>query len=333
MLRVRTLLAVALVAAPAVVHAVAPHVAATTARADGAGPFHVERSESNTVRVHHAAGVTDVPAAVERVCALAFADELLCLGITPVAVPCDADGEPVDYLQQRLHGVAQVHTMPGTGVPDMRAVQASRPDLIVTAAIDTRVVDQLERIAPTVVLRAATAMYRENGSIEAIEQRLRDLAAVLGRDAAAERFLTRFHDRLAELRARLATSITGRSIAFLRTRGRVWRLYGHRGSFGGEAVFTALGLGGPPDVRDDGITALDPEGLLGFDCDNLIVVADPTPGAAQGLARLRRHPLWQRISAVQQHRVHEVTTYRHWVLSGPLGKLQMAEDIVACVLP
>lgn len=326
----RFVLSLALLAAPAALYAVAPKDPAPPLGRPSARVV-VEPAGAH-LRVQHAAGTALVPRAATRVCALAFQDELLALGLEPVAVATDPQGRPVDYLRDRLRHARAIRTEPGTGMPDLDAVAASRPELILTTAIDRRVVGQLQRIAPTVVLRPAATMFGENGSIDAIAARLLDLADVLDRRAQAERFLRGFHDQLATLRRRVAAPMAGRSIAFLRTRGRAWRLYGHRGGFGGEAVFVALGLAGPDDLRDDGNTALDPERLLDFDADFLIVVADPTPGAAQGLDRLRRNGAWRRIAAVRAGRVHEVHVYRHWVLSGPLGKLRMANDIADCVL-
>jgi ABC-type Fe3+-hydroxamate transport system substrate-binding protein len=60
-------------------------------------------------------------------------------------------------------------------------------------------------------------------------------------------------------------------------------------------------------------------------------VGDETPGAHQTLNRLRRNPLWQRVTAIRENHILELTTYRHWIASGLLGKRRMIDEFVQCI--
>ena len=274
-------------------------------------------SDDGHVRViRHAAGTTTIPACPRRIAALAFADELLTLGVQPAAVTCDWSGKVQDYLAAHLLGPRLVPQGYGSDLPAIEAVAAVQPDLILASPIDQHGYRQLAAIAPTVVLRDAITANHENRDMDALKQRVRDLGAVIGRGAEAERAIADFDRHAAAARAAIGDSMRGRTIAFFRTREREWRLYGGHGDNGAEAIYNVLGLRAPEMVSGLGIAALDPESLAGFDVDYLIVVGDDTLGAHQTLNRLWRNPLWRRVTAIRQNHVLEIAVYRHWVASG-----------------
>jgi ABC-type Fe3+-hydroxamate transport system substrate-binding protein len=91
-----------------------------------------------------------------------------------------------------------------------------------------------------------------------------------------------------------------------------------------------LGIDVPPMTAKLGFN-LDPENIVHFDADYLLVVGDETLNAKQTLHRLMASPLWQRITAVRQHHVLEISVYRQWIGCGILGKERMIDDVLACV--
>jgi iron complex transport system substrate-binding protein len=289
-------------------------------------------SDDGLVRsVRHAAGTTGVPAHPQRIAALAFADELLSLGIQPVEMTCDWSGNVDDYLRGHVQAPQLVPQVYGAGSPPMDAVAAARPDLILASVVDSHDFRQLSMLAPTVILREARIANHENRSIDALKKRLRDLGAVVGRGAEAESAIAEFDRHAAAARAAIGHSMDGKTIAFFRTRDREWRMYGAKGDNGAEAVYDVLGLHAPRMISDLGIAALDPEALAGFDVDYLIVVGDETVGARQTLNRLQRNPLWRRVTAIRENHVLEIQTYRHWISSGLLGKTRMIDEFVECI--
>ncbi|MBI1380294.1 MAG: ABC transporter substrate-binding protein [Planctomycetaceae bacterium] len=281
--------------------------------------------------IRHRAGTTRVPLHPTRVCALNFADELVSLGLTPSAVATDWREQKLDYLRDDLAGAAPIPHSLGQWLPSFEAIAAHGPDLILTWAADRHTFEQLSRIAPTVVVRTLREVLDENGSIASLEQRLRDIALVVGREAAALAAISKFREHLTASRELLGDTMDGRTIAFVRARGRQWRLYGKHDECGGEAIYAGLGLEAPALVRDRG-TELDPERLLAFDADFLVVVADPMLASDEALQRLQTHPLWNRIRAVNTGHVHRVEALEHWILSGLLGKARMIDDAVSCAL-
>jgi iron complex transport system substrate-binding protein len=295
-----------------------------------AGQIQVWRSGGSRM-IRHAAGLSQIPAKPQRICALAFIDELLLLGVQPAAAPSDWGGKVVDYLAPQLAGVRRVPQGYAGGLPSLEAIAAMQPDLILASPADQNEYRQLAAIAPTVVLRDAATANHENRDLGALKRRLRDLGAVLGREAEAESAIAAFDEHVQASRAAIGDRMRGKTIAFFRTRERDWRMYGGHGDNGAEAVYQALGLQAPKSISQVGMAALDAESLAGFDVDYLIVVGDETLGAHETLNRLRRNQLWQRVTAIRENHVLEINTYRHWIASGLLGKRRMIDEFVACV--
>jgi iron complex transport system substrate-binding protein len=302
------------------------------AAGNAGGRFAVLAESAETRTIRHIGGVTVVPAHPRRICALAFTDELLDLGIQPAAASSDWRGKVTDYLDGDLRPERLVPQAYASSLPSFEAVAAAMPDLILVSSTDRHEYRQLCAIAPTIVIRDAVTTNHENRSIEALKRRLRDVAAALGRPADAEKAIGEFEARAAAARDAIAGRMRGKTFAFFRTREREWRLYGRRGDNGAEAVYDALQINAPAMVAEKGISALDPEALIGFDTDYLIIVGDETPAAHQTLNRLRRQPLWRRVTAIRENHVLELGPYRHWVASGLRGKSRMIAEVTECIL-
>jgi hypothetical protein len=122
-------------------------------RLPGAGPRPVEILEEGVDYriVRHASGVTRIPASPRRICALASADELLSIGVIPAAHSIK-DGNFPDYLEEALKDVPWIPNVYGDAMPNLEAIIAVRPDLIITRAPDRQTYLQLSKIAPVVVL-------------------------------------------------------------------------------------------------------------------------------------------------------------------------------------
>jgi iron complex transport system substrate-binding protein len=138
--------------------------------------------------VRHAVGETQVRADPQRIVALSGdqLDALCALGlqgrIVAAALPDGATSQP-SYLG------AVVHRVPGAGTrsaPDMAAIAAARPDLILgSQALTPQAYPELSAIAPTVFTGPPGVDWKAN---------LRTVGAATGRFAAAERLIEGFDD-------------------------------------------------------------------------------------------------------------------------------------------
>lgn len=289
----------------------------------GARPVEIVEEDSEYRLIRHAAGETKVPANPQRICALACADELLSIGVKPAAHSIN-DGWFPDYLAGQLDGVPWIPNVYGNTMPNMEAIVAVRPDLIITRATSRQTYLQLSQIAPVVVLLDHLENYR---------QRVRDVGAIVGRREAAEARVAWYEAKVAAARRVLKERMGDQTLAFLRVRPRTYRLHG-----ADHHVWPVLY--GDLQVKPPRIVAeklwestMSPEGLLQLDADYLIVAADSTKGSGRTLAELLGHPVWDRLPAVRAGKVHMISKYRHWADAGILGRARAIDDVLQAVAP
>jgi iron complex transport system substrate-binding protein len=289
----------------------------------GARPVEIVAENSEYRIVRHAAGETRVPANPQRICALACADELLSIGVKPTAHSIN-DGWFPDYLAGQLDGVPWIPNVYGNTMPNMEAIIAVRPDLIITRATSRQTYLQLSQIAPVVVLLDHLENYR---------QRVRDVGAIVGRPEAAAARVAWYDAKVQAARRVLKERMGDQTLAFLRVRPRTYRLHG-----ADHHVWPVLY--GDLQVKPPRIVAeklwestMSPEGLLQLDADYLIVAADSTQGSGRTLAELLGHPVWDRLPAVRAGKVHMISKYRHWADAGILGRARAIDDVLHAVAP
>src|SRR3712207_517939 len=116
--------------------------------------------------VEHAAGTTAITGTPERVVVLDTGelDAVLALGITPVgAVRTDVSDALPAYLEDAGVDPADVANVGTIAEPDLEAIAALEPDLILSNAVrHTDVYEQLSGIAPTVMAEAIGETWKEN---------------------------------------------------------------------------------------------------------------------------------------------------------------------------
>src|SRR5262252_1746364 len=98
------------------------------AAGNAGGRFAVLAESAETRTIRHVGGVTVVPAHPRRICALAFTDELLDLGIQPAAVSSDWRGKVTDYLDGDLRSERLVSQAYASSLPSFEAVATATPD-------------------------------------------------------------------------------------------------------------------------------------------------------------------------------------------------------------
>lgn len=225
-------------------------------------------------------------------------DSAMTLGITPVGASRAAAerGLPSYWPASRLAEVAGTGTI---GAPDLAAIRALRPELILSNLDrDGARYDALSRIAPTVLSRGTGYTWKENLQLH---------ARALGRQAAAEAVVTAYRAQLAQTSHALGGpgSTAGRRISVVRfVQGGRIRLYGRQNFLG--TILADLQLGRPEAQNVDRFDVeVTPDQLAGTDGDVLLYATYGDPDAA-GTTAVLASPAWQALNAVRASHAYQV---------------------------
>ncbi|POX39490.1 iron-siderophore ABC transporter substrate-binding protein [Streptomyces sp. Ru73] len=250
-----------------------------------------------------AMGDVRVPAAPKRVVVLDTAelDSALTLGVRPVgATHADAASGFLAYLpKDEVAGIKDVGTI---GAPDMEAVAALKPDLILTSKVrDGQRYAQLKKIAPTVMTETTGYPWKQNFATHA------DALGKIpeGRKAAAayEKHAAAVTDALGGPAA--AAKKTTNVVRFVE--GADTRVYGCRSYIG--TVLDDIGTAPTDVVRNapDGLmTEVGPEQITRADADAVFYSAYGSPEKSKE-SQVTGGPLWKTMKAVRTRHAFRVS--------------------------
>jgi iron complex transport system substrate-binding protein len=255
--------------------------------------------------VRHAAGTTIVRADPQRIVVLSGdqLDALCALGlqshIVAAALPDGSNSQP-SYLGKVVHDV------PGAGSrsePDMQAIKAANPDLILgSAALTPDAYPQLTAIAPTVFTGPPGAKWEDN---------LRTVAAATGRLDAANGLVDGFEKDADKTGAdNDATHFQASVVQFTETTMRVYGVDTFPGS-----VLAAVGADRPAAQRftdkpyiEIGITDEDMEESPDFSAadGDIVYISFASTEAKDRAPAVLGSDAWKRLSANRDNRVFAV---------------------------
>jgi iron complex transport system substrate-binding protein len=262
-----------------------------------------------TRQAHNAARVTpdvvQVPAEAQRIVVLSGdqLDALCALGlqsrVVAAALPDGSPSQP-SYLGPALHGVPAVGTRTN---PDLRAIAAAHPDLILgSIALTPKLYPKLAAIAPTVFTAAPGAAWQDN---------VRGVGAATARAAAVDALINGFAQRATQIGDTHDAAHFQVSIVQLTT--NAIRVYGANNF--PASVLAAVGVDRPAAQRftdkayieigaTDADLAKNPD-LSAVDAD-VVYVSCATPAAADRAAGVLDSAPWHKLSAYHDNRVYVV---------------------------
>ncbi|ANY65913.1 hypothetical protein BBD42_05085 [Paenibacillus sp. BIHB 4019] len=191
--------------------------------------------EATTRIVKTLRGDVEVPINPQRIVTDGYLPEMLVMGIKPVgSTSWELENK---VIQDQIDGIES------TGERNLEKILDLKPDIIVTWTGDEKILEQYDKIAPTVALPFST--YTD------IHETLRFLASAVGKEADAEQWLADFDQLVGQERAKIANMIKPEDTfslmgVFVVDSG--FYIYGDGGYRGGEAIYTHLKLT-PPDKQ------------------------------------------------------------------------------------
>lgn len=179
--------------------------------------------------------------------------------------------------------------------PNLELIASLRPDLIVSATVRHEALyDKLSAIAPTVFVKATGPTWKDNLIL---------LGKALGEEAKAEQELTAYEARAKKIGDQVNAKAGNPSISVVRFVDGPTRLMA-KASFIG-IILADAGLKRPASQdKDTFATEISEEQIELADADHIFVT---TYSGGEGYKqKFEANPLWNRLSAVQAKRLHEV---------------------------
>lgn len=261
----------------------------------------------------------EIPINPQRVLATYLEDNLVTLGVTPVAQWSVNDGVSIqDYLQDDLNDIPVIpHDLP------FEAVQSFQPDLIImdsASMVEGDKYEQYKKIAPTYVIgKEVNNDWRDE---------LLRVGEVFDKKVEAEAALKAYDDKAAKAKEELAAKVGNPSVA------AVWLV---NGSFfivsenlsSGAVLYGDLGLKVPEVVKEISAnatgnwSAISLEKLVELDADHLYIIDSESPENPAILS----DKLWKTIPAVKAGNVHTISSKASWLYTGTIANTQMIDDV------
>ena len=280
-----------------------------------------DKAEAATRTVVDALGnEVEVPVNPKRVIASYLEDNLVALGVTPIAQWSVKDGTSIqDYLQNSLKDVPTIsYDLP------FEEVQSYQPDLIImdsASMVEGDKYEQYKKIAPTYVIgKEVNNDWRDE---------LLRVGDVFDKKAEAEAALKAYDEKAAAAKEEIEAKAGNPSVA------AVWLV---SGSFfivadnlsSGAVLYGDLGLKVPDVVKEISASAtgnwsaISLEKLVELDADHLFIIDSESPENPAVLS----DKLWESIPAVKAGNVHTISSQASWLYTGTIANTQIIDDVV-----
>ena len=275
-----------------------------------------EETEATTKKISTINGEIEIPTKVERLVVDAYLPTSLLLGVKPVGA--------TQRDLENVHIQDQIDDIENTGESAIESILALKPDLIITAQADAESYEKLSKIAPTVVLPYET--YRS------VEEEVRGIAEILGKQAEGEAWLKMFAEKVSENRGKLAEVLDpNETFSIFGAYSKDFYLYGDGIYRGGQAIYKQLQLKAPQNIQKELIETgetfkqVSYEVLPEYAGDYIFL--DESNGAELN----REDSLWESMDAVKNNNVFYLDAKRFWPFD-PIAVLAQVEEVTNMLL-
>ncbi|NEW05106.1 iron-siderophore ABC transporter substrate-binding protein [Paenibacillus sp. SYP-B3998] len=255
--------------------------------------------------------LTDIPKKI-AVLAPNFGDYLVALGVKPNSSVAIENDRFIKYLTEGFQGVKPLGTM---SAPNLEATLEASPDLIIAFESQDKVYDQLQKIAPTLLLERF-ADWRTN---------IVTFGQITGKEIEAKKVIADYDKKTSEWKTKLSQKLGEQTVGVLRVRDKELRLYMKSGMVG-TRLYKELGLNTPSLVVDskDEWLPMSMEMLPKINPDHIFLMVDDE----DKMKELKELPLWTNLNAVRSGHVYPIDTELWITGNGPIG-INLVVDQVA----
>ena len=283
----------------------------------GAGGEAGDGGDAQVRTVGHAMGEAEIEGTPKRVVVLDTGelDSAMSLGVTPVGAVEAVEGLG---LPSYLEGTGEIENVGTIEEPNLEKIATLEPDLILSSKLRHEAIyDQLSQIAPTVFTETTGVTWKSNFDKH---------AEAMNREAEAKKIMDDYGRRTEEFRESMGDRLEETEVSVVRFLPGETRIY-QKESFVGTVLEDA-GLPRPPaqDVDEFALLNVSEEEIPKMDGDAIFATVYGVPkDSTQG--NVTSDPLWQRLDAVREDRVYEVSDDL-WMLGiGPTAANGVLDDL------
>lgn len=274
-----------------------------------------------TVMVTDARGEVEIPADPQRIVDISGnSDMLSILGYSVVGT---ANSDAYDYtkfptyLENVLEG-AEILGYSMQDTMDVEAILSLDPDLIIISSVQEGMYEQLQEVAPTVMIELAQIDWTED---------LMAVADIFNQTEKATEWLDSYETSAItvgeEIKATYGEDAT--YLAFLASAGNIY-VFDAAGI--GSVLYEDMGLARPegmPEQTNISLPVVTYEGLAQIDADYIFAV-----GTEEDLLALQDSSIWKNMSAVKEGNVIELPASPYFNMGySSIGRLQFQEELIS----
>jgi len=272
-------------------------------------------SPSWAVTVEDSKGTFSIDYTPKRIIVLefSFADALASVGVSPVGIADDKD--PSRVLKEVRDVIGDWQSVGTRSQPSLEVIASLKPDLIIAdISRHEAVYEDLQKIAPTLILPSRRETYKESLKAAAI------IGKVVGKEAQIQARLKQHKNTMAGFAQQLPK---GAKVQFAVARAN--ELFLHTVDSYAGGVIRSLGLsnldvGGNAASQQVGL-----EQLISINPDYLIVGNYVSPSI---IDKWKNEPLWNVLQASRNERVYHVDGNTWARCRGIMAAERMAQDLV-----
>lgn len=236
-----------------------------------------------------------------------FLDQMLAVGEKPAgSVIAGGNTDFPEYLGDQASGVEVLGTR---DEPNLEAIVALDPDLIIMTDFQEKQYESVSKIAPTLVL----------DFYEDWRDTLATVAKITDKQDEAEKVRTAYEEKVAGMKTKLAEKLGDETVALIRPRKEGIRVHGIEHRTGG-ILYNDLGLKMPElvaGIKDDTSVEISMEKVPEIGADRYFVLSDEL-FAAEAEAMVN-NPVWKSLDAVKNNRTYDVNSTLWIAYYGPLA--------------
>ncbi|HDR7323533.1 MULTISPECIES: iron-hydroxamate ABC transporter substrate-binding protein [Bacillus cereus group] len=280
------------------------------------------KEQPKTKIVKHAKGEATIPVNPKRIVDLSGStEELLLLGHKPVGTANTYKDKIQNHLTDKLDGVKAVGWYWAPKV-DLEAVTALKPDLIILNNRQLKIYDQLEKVAPTVVLET---------NLEDWRGKFKEVGKLFDEEKKADKWIADYDKKADSLSKKIKEKTKDENFMFVAVTPQNFRVYG---SFGyGDIIFNDLKLPATKgtDLKQT-MAQVSLEGLVAFQPDQMFIVN--FGGEADKVYEdYKNSAVWKDNKAVKNNHVYEVSNeIFNTKAFNPIGKDMLIDEIAKEIL-